>query len=73
MTRSATVPLPLSEFRCEPAVPGRAAARCARARAALAPGRDAADWTSTGGVCTAMCSGYIDINGLRKGAEPRAL
>lgn len=70
-TRSDTVPLPADQARCEPSAREPAAARCARALAAVpAVGAVMADYSIEPNGCCVLCNGYVDIQTLRKTVAP---
>lgn len=72
MNHSDTIPLPATEARCRPTSPGIAATSCARALA-TAPKQYAtlADFSAVQ-ACSALCSGYINVQSLRMAAAADA-
>ncbi len=65
MERSDRIPLAADVSRCDPANPGRAAARCARRMASVLQGSPMTDFSQMpGGGCTVLCSGYMDVGAL---------
>ncbi len=71
--RSASIPLPPEQARCEPLRPGKAASSCARKLATIpSTGGTMTDYTALpGGECTANCSGYLNVQTVRIAAQNR--
>jgi hypothetical protein len=69
--RSDRILLPPVEGRCEPLQACTMRTRCARYLATIPQGASLGDWSASGGygAGTALCSGYLDANGLRLAQE----